>query len=117
LRRVHHVDKVASLRRWFGLTMQLTPAQIAVRLICGASLPGGRGDSLLERVRKGHGLLVQITGQDFGYHLQAWHDHLKISRQGGYTYGRHIALPGIMKAALASLDWQAAVRNPVVGTD
>ena len=91
--------------------MQLTPAQIAVCLICGEALPRVRDASLPERVREGHDFLVQITGRDFGYDLRAWHDYLKESRDGGYTYGRNIVLPRIMQAALRSPEWQEAVRD------
>jgi len=91
--------------------MRLTPAQIGVHLICGDSLPRVREKSLVARVRDGHDFLVRITGKDFGYDLQAWHDHLKETREGGYTYGRNILTPRIMKAALESPEWQAAVRT------
>ena len=91
--------------------MRLTPAQIAVRLMCGESLPRVRDESLTERVREGHDFLVRITGKDFGYDLQAWHDHLKESREGGYTYGRNIVLPRIMQAALQCHEWQETVRT------
>src|SRR5258706_14430489 len=94
--------------------MRMTPAQIAVRLICGARIPpfhSTKDDSLVGRLQEGHALLVEITGEDFGYDLQAWHDHLKESRQGGYTYGRSISLPRVMKAALESTEWQGAVRR------
>src|SRR5262249_9447466 len=91
--------------------MRLTPAQIAVRLICGESLPRVRGESLLQRTQQGHDFLVSITGEDFDYDLQAWHNHLKESRQGGYTCGRNIVLPRIMRAPLQSPEWQEAVRN------
>jgi len=91
--------------------MRLTPAQIAVRLICGESLPRVRDDSLMDRLREGHDFLTRITGADFGYDLEAWHNHLKESRQGGYTYGRNIVLPRIMQAALQSPEWQKAVQN------
>jgi hypothetical protein len=91
--------------------MRLTPAQIAVRLICGESLRRDRNKSLLECMREGHDFLVKITGRDFGYDLQAWHNHLKESRQGGYTYGRNIVLPRIMQSALESPEWQEAVRR------
>lgn len=56
-------------------------------------------------------MLVSITGEDFGYDLVAWHNHLKESRQGGYTYGRNIVVPRIMQAALASAEWRAAAEN------
>ena len=91
--------------------MRLTPAQIGVRLICGEWMPRVPDQSLVERLRDGHSFLVDIAGVDFGYDLQAWHDHLKQSRDGGYTYGRNIILPRIMKAAIASPEWQAAVRQ------
>jgi hypothetical protein len=91
--------------------MRLTPAQIAVHLICGESLSRVRDGPLLKRIREGHDFLVSITGKDFGYDLQAWHNYLKESREGGYTYGRNIVLPRIMQAALQSPEWQEAVRS------
>jgi hypothetical protein len=93
--------------------MRLTPAQIAVRFICGEYLPFGPEETLLQRIRQGHDFLVSITGKDFGYDLKAWHNHLKESRQGGYTFGRNIVLPRIMQTALQSIEWQEAVRNLV----
>ena len=53
---------------------------------------------------------MKLTGEDFGYDLQAWHDHLKESRSGGYAYGRNIRLPKIMQTALQSDTWQQAVK-------
>jgi hypothetical protein len=89
--------------------MRLTPAQGAVILICGEPLPSlaRTPDDMHKRLRMGHDLLVRLTSQNFGYDLQAWHDYLKESRDGGYTYGRNIDLPKIMKAALASPEWHA----------
>src|SRR5262245_32750237 len=92
-------------------TMRLTPAQIAVRLICGELLPHRDGEPLPLRVQQGHDLLVSITGKDFGYDLVAWHNHLKESRQGGYTYGRNVTMPRIMQSALGSAEWREAVRG------
>jgi hypothetical protein len=89
--------------------MRLMPSQIAVRLICGKKLPG-RPWSLIDRIKAGHEMLTKITGQDFGYDLQQWHSHLKESREGGYTWGRHIQLPKIMEEALESRQWQDAVK-------
>jgi hypothetical protein len=91
--------------------MRLTPAQIAVHLICGEELPPFVPDSLnfSQRILDGHDQLVQMTRKDFGYDLQAWHDYLKESRDGGYTYGRNIVLPKIMQKALASAEWREAV--------
>jgi len=97
--------------------VRLTPAQIAVRLICGQKLPPPgeariRGNSTLaERIKLGRDLLVKIAKADFGYDLVAWHGHLKESRDGGYTWGRNIALSRIMKEAIESHDWQEAVRE------
>jgi hypothetical protein len=74
---------------------RLTPAQIGVLLICGQSLPPlSEGESLETRIRHGRTTLVKISGIDLGYDLKAWHDHLKRSRQGGYTFGRNLELPG-----------------------
>lgn len=91
--------------------MRLTLAQIGVRLICGIGLPTRRNQSIREKIQEGHRILVRITGEDFGYDLQAWHEYLKESRQGGYTYGRNIVLPKIMQAALKSPEWQSTVES------
>ena len=56
-------------------------------------------------------MLVSLTGKDFGYDLQAWHDYLKRSRDGGYTWARTISLPKIMKEAIESEEWKSAVRD------
>ena len=97
--------------------MRLTPAQIGVRLICGGRLPAfgearlvGKAD-VKERIKLGRDWLVRISGKDFGYDLAAWHQYLKESRDGGYTWGRNILLPRIMKSALASGKWRDAVRQ------
>lgn len=93
--------------------MRLTPAQIAIRLICGGEglPPRARDESLSQRIRTGHRMLRRITGKDFGYELARWHSHLKVSREGGYTWGRNIELPKVMQAALASSEWREAVRT------
>jgi hypothetical protein len=97
--------------------MRLTPAQIGVQLICGKSLPPfgearlvGKAD-MKERIKIGRDWLVRISGKDFGYDLAAWHHYLKESKDGGYTWGRNIELPRIMKSALASDEWRDAVRQ------
>lgn len=93
--------------------MRLTPAQIAVHLICGqAPLPlQHHYESLEDQLREGRMALVKLTGRDFGYDLLAWHDHLKESREGGYTWSRAITMPRIMKAALADVQWQKAASS------
>ena len=91
--------------------MRLTPAQLGVQLICGSSWMPGTAQSLDQRIREGRRLLCQLTEKDFGYDLAAWHNHLKESREGGYTWGRNIDLPRTMKAALASPEWQGAIED------
>lgn len=58
-----------------------------------------------QRMRDGREMLRSITGKDFGYDLQSWHDYLKESRDGGYTWNRTIDLPKPMKAALENQEW------------
>ncbi len=87
---------------------------MAVWLLCGECLPRFAEtdyDSLASRIEAGHDGLVKLSGKDFGYDLQAWHDYLKESRDGGYTWGRNVDLPRIMKQALASAEWHEAVRQ------
>jgi hypothetical protein len=62
-------------------------------------------------MKEGREWLVKMTGKDFGYDLQAWHDHLKESREGGYTYGRNIVLPKVMQTALNSPAWREAAEQ------
>ena len=97
--------------------MRMTPAQIAVTLICGEKLPPfGEARipvnaTVAERIKLGRQYLREITKADFGYDLVAWHAHLKESREGGYTWGRNVTLPNIMKMALDCPEWQSAVRD------
>src|SRR4051794_8233671 len=91
--------------------MRLTPSQIGVRLICGQGIHRVWVESLVQRVREGRDFLVRITGKDFGYDLQAWHDHLKESREGGYPYGRNVVFPRIMQPAPQSPSCHEAVRT------
>lgn len=86
--------------------MRMYPAQLAVHLMCGSEFPRERG-ALRERMQNGHSMLVSIAKVDFGYDLQAWHDHLKETRDGGYTWNRTIKLPKVMKKALESDEWVA----------
>jgi hypothetical protein len=92
--------------------MRMTPAHPAMRLICGESVPSAKSpESITDRIIAGHGMLVRLTGKNFGFDLQAWHDHLKVSREGGYTWSRSIVWPKIMKAALESPEWREAVKS------
>ena len=91
--------------------MRLTPAQLGLHLICGEDPRKTERLSYRERLNTGREILTNVSGKDFGYDLAAWHEHLKESRQGGYTWGRHIALPRIMKEALKSKTWCDTVRE------
>lgn len=73
-------------------------------------LPGSPA-SIDERIATGRKLLIGIAKVDFGYDLERWHEHLKVSREGGYTWNRTVALPKIMRDALASEAWRAAVER------
>jgi hypothetical protein len=86
---------------------------MAISLICGnALLPFAKSPATIaERMKQGRESLVSMTGRDFGYDLQAWHDHLKVSREGGYTYGRNIRLPQIMQVAIDSAEWREAAKQ------
>ena len=64
-----------------------------------------------ERIALGRQRLMAIANVDFGYDLARWHEHLKVNREGGYTWNRTVALPKIMHDALASEDWRDAVER------
>ena len=65
--------------------MRLTPSQMAMLELLGVWLPGPER-TLKERIRHGHALLVSITGQDFGFDPQRWHDYLRETKAGGYRW-------------------------------
>ena len=93
--------------------MRLTPAQMAVHLICGHQLAVGPRQPLEQRMQEGRAMLVRIAKVDYGYDLQRWHDHLKAiprSESLGYSWNRTIALPKVMEEALASEEWRSAAR-------
>ena len=64
-----------------------------------------------DRIALGRKRLIEIANVDFGYDLARWHDHLKVTRDGGYTWNRTVALPRIMRDALASKNWLDAVER------
>jgi hypothetical protein len=74
-------------------------------------MPKASHQPLSQRIQEGRRMLREVTGKDFGYDLAACHNHRKESREGGYTWGRNIILPRIMKAALASKEWQSVVED------
>jgi hypothetical protein len=80
-------------------------------MICGHSLPRQPHRPLRECIQEGRKMLAELAGVDYGYDLQRWHDHLKHTRDGGYTWNRTIALPRIMAEALASEEWRAIVEE------
>jgi hypothetical protein len=91
--------------------MRMTPAQMAIHLICGHQLPMSRPQSLKDNMKDGRAMLVSIAGVDFGYDLQRWHHRLKVDRDGGYTWNRTITLPKVMQEALASAKWRQAANE------
>lgn len=62
-------------------------------------------------MQEGHSMLVSIAKVDFGFNLRAWHDYLKETRDGGYTWNRLIILPMVIKKALDSEEWRT---NPAI---
>ena len=99
--------------------MRLTPAHMAVYLICGHQLPITPSQPLEDRMQQGRAMLVRIAKVDYGYDLQRWHDHLKAiprSESRGYTWNRTIALPKVMEEAMASEAWRSAARALAGGT-
>ena len=97
--------------------MRMTPAQMAVHLICGHNLPMGPRHPPAENMQEGRATLASIAGVDYGYDLQRWHDHLKVSRDGGYTWNRTVALPKVMQQALASEAWHKAASELSAASD
>jgi hypothetical protein len=64
-------------------------------------------------------MLVRIAKVDYGYDLQRWHDHFKEmprSESLGYTWNRTIALPKVMREAVASDEWRSTARALSSGT-
>ena len=91
--------------------MRLTPSQAAIKLLCGNRLPPNPRLPYAERIQCGRDMLVNLTGVDYGFDLQKWHDHLRVSGEGNYTCtGRSSELPTVMKRALETKRWREAVR-------
>jgi hypothetical protein len=66
--------------------MRMTPSQIDMWLLLGER-PGMLPESdLKERIRRGHAGLVKITGKDFGFDPQRWHDYLRGTKEGAYRW-------------------------------
>ena len=87
--------------------MRLTPSQIGMMLLLGERVPR-RELTVKERIQEGHEFLVSITGQDFGFDPQRWHDYLRETKAGGYRWG------GIAKRiarATSDPEWCRAVEE------
>jgi hypothetical protein len=81
-----------------------------MRQLLGQNLPMGPQQSLPERIQTGHRFLVQITGRDFGYDPQAWHQYLRESNKGGYRWSnKHLGMPRCIEQALRDPAWRQAI--------
>ena len=94
--------------------MRLTPAQGAMCWLLGERLPMGTPDewSLVDIIRGGHELLVDIAKVDLGYDPQKWHDHLRATNAGGYRWSnKHLGFPKQIAEALANEEWRVVVEQ------
>ncbi len=72
--------------------MGLTQTQCAMVLLLGEWLPSPALKKLEDRVREGRRLLQEVTGQDFGFDLERWHQHL-LHKYPSYQWkGRHLVI-------------------------
>jgi hypothetical protein len=92
--------------------MRLTPAQVFMCALLGIELPRRQRDSLKELIKLGHDELVELTGKDFGYDLNAWHSHLRETNAGMYRWtNQHLRVSMLIKAAHTSAEWLMAVKE------
>ena len=90
--------------------MRLFPAQIAVRLICGHTLPMSmRTNTKEQNIREGHRMLVQMCGCAHGYNLIAWHNELCETKAGGYRWGKRPGVPKNIQNAMDDSTWRETV--------
>ena len=90
--------------------MKLTPAESGLALICRGQIGFNAYPSVADGIARGRLLLHQITGQDFGFDVKSWFDHLarnKIYDANGRS--KPGSYPGIVLTALTSQEWIAAV--------
>ena len=92
--------------------MRLTFSQIAMLELLGEHLPFVHGEmALKERIRKGRAKLVSITGQDFGFDPQRWHDYLR-ETAGEYRWSnKHLGMPKRIAEAVRDPAWRHAVQK------
>jgi hypothetical protein len=89
--------------------MRLTPSQIGFLELMGEDLPSLPEADTVERMRRGREALVSITGQDFGFDLVRWHEHLRETDAGGYRWSnKHLGMPRQIAVTLANAEWQDA---------
>jgi len=92
--------------------MRLTPSQIGMLQLLGEWLPMGPEESVKERIRSGHTFLVQITGEDFGFDPQRWHEYLQATNAGGYRWSnKHLGMPKRIAHAVSDPAWCDAVEE------
>jgi hypothetical protein len=91
--------------------MRLTPSQIGMLCLLGVPLPRGSvGLTLKERIQEGHAFLKKITGQDFGFDPQRWHDYLRETDAGGYRWSnKHLGMPKQIAEAVSNPAWCDAI--------
>ena len=90
--------------------MRLLPLQIDMFQLCGEWMPFVEPDELTlsQRLVDAHQSLVQQTGQDFGYDLNAWHDYL--CDGDGYKWSnKHLSIASAIRGALTNPEWISAV--------
>jgi hypothetical protein len=95
------------------MRVRLTLSQIAMLELLGASLPFVHGEmALKERIRKGRANLVSITGRDFGFEPQRWHDYLRETGASGYRWSnKHLGMPKRIAEAVRDPAWRHAVED------
>lgn len=92
--------------------MRLTPSQIGMLQLLGEWVPPSPRQSISERIHAGHNLLVRVTGRDFGFDPQRWHEHLRETNAGGYRWSnKHLGIPKHIARVLGNPAWALAVEE------
>ena len=93
--------------------MMATPAQCGMILLLGGVLGMAQAQPMTERIRRGRKWLADITGQDFGYDAQRWHEYLWETDVGGYRWSRRSKdkWGNWPLEAMDNPEWQAAVKE------
>jgi hypothetical protein len=92
--------------------MRLTPSQIGMLQLLGEQLPREPEPTLPGRIQFGHDFLMQITGEDFGFDPQRWHEYLRETDAGGYRWSnKHLGMAKRIALALSNPEWCAAVKK------